>query len=208
VAVTFDDGLESILDNVLPELRMRSIPVTLFAVPDALGRNRAWEHRGGDDTRNERVMSREQLARLPSELVTIGSHSLTHAFLPTTDEKQLERELAGSRAELEKILDRPVKLFSFPYGGFNEQVIEGCRNAGYERVFTALPFRAFSRPGEFVTGRVGTAPTDWTIEFRLKLVGAYRWLPYAFLWKRRVLSVVRGRRGKSPGLKVSQKKVA
>jgi peptidoglycan/xylan/chitin deacetylase (PgdA/CDA1 family) len=208
VAVTFDDGLESILDNVLPELRMRSIPVTLFAVPDALGRNRAWEHRGGDDTRNERVMSREQLRRLPSELVTIGSHSLTHAFLPTTDEKQLERELAGSRVELEEILDRPVKLFSFPYGGFNEQVIEGCRNAGYERVFTALPFRAFSKPGEFVTGRVGTAATDWPIEFRLKLVGAYRWLPYAFVWKRRVLSVVGGRGRKSLKLKVSQKKVA
>jgi hypothetical protein len=56
-----------------------------------------------------------------------------------------------------------------------------------------LPVLAFLEPKEFVTGRVGVSPTDWPMEFRLKLAGAYRWLPYAFAWKRRILSLVHAR---------------
>lgn len=191
-AITFDDGLESIIENALPELKKRSIPSTLFIVTETLGQDRAWEHLGGDDTRNQRVMSEEQLRRLPSELVTIGSHSMTHPQLPKIDKQQVRQELAGSRVKLEKMLGRKVKLFSFPYGASNESVIDACRESGYTRVFTALPVLAFQKPDEFVTGRVGAHPLDWPLEFRLKLAGAYRWLPYAYALKRRIRSIGRG----------------
>src|ERR1700737_1060186 len=54
--VTFDDGLENIIENALPELKKRGIPATLFIVTDTLGQNRAWEHPGGEETRNEKGM--------------------------------------------------------------------------------------------------------------------------------------------------------
>ena len=38
-AVTFDDGLENIIVNALPELEKRKIPSTLFIVTEALGTN-------------------------------------------------------------------------------------------------------------------------------------------------------------------------
>ena len=44
VAVTFDDGLEDIIDNALPELRMRGIPCTVFIITEKLGCMRSWEH--------------------------------------------------------------------------------------------------------------------------------------------------------------------
>jgi peptidoglycan/xylan/chitin deacetylase (PgdA/CDA1 family) len=207
-AVTFDDGLESIIDNALPVLKEKGIPVTLFIVTDILGRNRDWEHRGGDDTRHERVMSEEQLRKLPSELVAIGSHTMTHPFLPSLECAQLQQELTGSRLKLERMLDRRVTLLSFPYGAFDDRIIEDCREAGYERVFTALPVFGLTTPGEFVTGRVGVAPGEWPIEFRLKLAGAYRWLPYAYSLKRRVLSVVRGQAAQRVEKKVGEKRVA
>jgi peptidoglycan/xylan/chitin deacetylase (PgdA/CDA1 family) len=203
-ALTFDDGLENIIENALPELKKRGIPSTLFIVTDTLGQNRTWEHLGGDDTRNEKVMSEEQLRRLPSELVTIGSHTMTHPLLPKIDKRQVIQELLGSRVKLEKMLEREVKLFSFPYGESNESVIEACRESGYGRVFTALPVFAFTKPSEFVTGRVGTSPLDWPIEFRLKLAGAYRWLPYAFSLKRRIRSI--GRRGGRKPLPLKEEK--
>jgi peptidoglycan/xylan/chitin deacetylase (PgdA/CDA1 family) len=207
-AVTFDDGFQNIVDNALPELQKRGIPSTLFVVTESLGGNRGWEHRGGDDTRQEKVMSVEQLRQLSPELVTIGSHTMTHPLLPSLDRSQLQQELAGSRRKLEQILNREVNLLSFPYGGFNDTVVNSCREAGYARVFTALPVFAFSQPREFVTGRVGAAPTDWPIEFRLKLAGAFRWLPYAYAWKRRVLSVLRGRAVKPVQLKTGEKIIA
>lgn len=206
--VTFDDGFQNIVDNALPELSKRGIPATLFVVTESLGGNRGWEHLGGDDTRQEKVMSAEQLRELSPELVTIGSHTMTHPLLPSIEKSQVQQELSGSRMKLKQILNREVSLLSFPYGGFNDTVIEDCREAGYERVFTALPVFAFSQPGEFVTGRVGTAPTDWPIEFRLKLAGAFRWLPYAYALKRRILSVLRGRALKRVQLETGEKRIA
>jgi peptidoglycan/xylan/chitin deacetylase (PgdA/CDA1 family) len=184
-AITFDDGIENIVENALPELRKRNIPATIFVVSDMLGGSPGWEYRGANSTLQEKAMSEAQLRELPTDLVTIGSHTATHPFLPLiTDEALLHNELYGSRIKLEKILGREVRLFSSPYGEFNERVLVACREAGYERLFSALPFLALQTPNEFICGRVGAAPTDWPIEFRLKLAGAYRWVPYAYKLKR------------------------
>lgn len=195
-AVTFDDGLQNIVDNALPELSKRGIPATLFIVTEVLGGNPSWEYFGGDDPTLQRAMTEEQLEKLPSALVTIGSHSMNHPVLPRIAKEQLQQELTGSRSKLEGILKREVKLFSFPYGAFSDRVVGACREAGYERVFTALPVLAMTGPDEFVSGRVGVTAREWPIEFRLKLAGAYRWLPYAFSMKRKLLGLI-GRRNAS-----------
>ena len=83
-------------------------------------------------------------------------------------------------------MSREIRLFSFPYGAENDRLVDLCREAGYERVFTILPRLALLDPQEYVTGRVVVDPTDWPLEFRLKLLGAYRWLPRAFAWKRKL----------------------
>ncbi len=204
-AVTFDDGFQNIVDNALPELKKRGIPSTLFVVTEALGTARAWEHRGGDDTRDEQVMSAEQMCKLPADLVTIGSHTMNHLYLPTASDEQRAQELLGSRVKLEKLLGRDVRLFSFPYGAFNEETLQACRKAGYDRVFTALPVFAFSGSREFVSGRVGTAPTDWPLEFRLKLAGAYRWLPKAYSLKRQLRAALGAGKKSSVQMKTSRR---
>ena len=81
-------------------------------------------------------------------------------------------------------------MFSFPYGAFSEDLLTYCKDAGYTRVFTILPVLAFSAPGEFVSGRVQVDATDWPLEFRLKMAGSYRWLPYAFRVKSALFKVL------------------
>src|SRR5579872_90201 len=193
-AVTFDDGLENVIHNAIPELITRNIPATLFIVTDVLGGNPKWEYFGGDDPSQERAMTAEQLASITSDLITIGSHTMTHPVLTTLDKDLQLRELAGSKSRLEHISSKPITLFSFPYGAFDDTAVQSCREAGYSRVFTALPVFAFAENREFVTGRVGVTTEDWPIEFRLKITGAYRWLPYAFKLKRNLISVLKGRK--------------
>jgi len=180
--ITFDDGFEDFVDVALPELVKRTIPVTVFVLAGALGKT------FGPHGEGKRVMSARQVVDLPSHLVTIGSHTLTHPFLPSLSEREAQFEIAQSRTQIEHMLNRPVLLFSFPFGGFNERLVELCREAGYERVFTTLPGFAFENPDEFVVGRVRVDPGDWPLEFRLKLAGAYHWLPWAFALKRRLRS--------------------
>lgn len=206
--ITFDDGLESVFENALPELRKRGIPATLFIVTDVLGGYPNWEYFDTPDPSADRVMSVQQLQEIPSDLVTIGSHTMTHPVLPSVDDERLWRELLGSREKLERIVNREIRLFSFPYGAFDQKVVERCREARYDRVFSALPVLAFTDPQEFVTGRVGVNPTDWPIEFRLKLAGAYRWLPYAFTLKRKIRSVLSRRASQGVALKTEEKRVA
>lgn len=191
VVVTFDDGLESLLENAIPELKLRGIPSAIFVVTEIMGGYANWKDMGASDAVGQKAMSERQLQRLSDELIIIGSHSMTHPVLPSVDKVTLQRELAGSRLRLEEILERNVRLFSCPYGACDSSVVKGCREAGYDRVFTGLPESAFLDPNEFVTGRVRTTPVDWPLEFRLKVAGAYRWLPKAIAWKGTLVSLIR-----------------
>ena len=185
--VTFDDAYKNILVNALPAMKTRGIPLAVFVVPDMLGITPSLSDTSTASPDERRVMSVKDLQGLVSDLITIGSHSLTHPHLTMLTQEEAMHELTESRCVLEKLLQRPVKLFCFPYGACNEELFSLCRKAGYDRVFTTVPKYAFSDPAEFVTGRVRVDPTDWRLEFRLKLLGAYRWLPVAWTIKRRIL---------------------
>lgn len=191
VAVTFDDGLESFVDNALPELRQRMIPATIFIVVQSLGKSPIWMPAPANALNGDLVMSAEQLRELPSDFVTIGSHTLTHPYLRKLDPVDARREICNSRTQLGDILGKEVSLFSFPYGDFNEELVQQCRDGGYDRVFTTLPHLVLAHSREFAVGRVRVDPTDWQLEFCLKVLGAYQWLPKAFAWKNRLKSAIR-----------------
>jgi len=175
-AVTFDDGFVSVLENALPELELRNIPATLFVPTGSLGKSPAWV-RAGSPARRQRVLSAEKLADLKDHrLLTIGSHSISHPNFLQLSLAQVRRELEQSKAQLEAILGHKVGLFSFPHGACDSQTIALARAAGYDRVFTISSSNAFIGPDNFVVGRVLVDPADWPLEFRLKVLGAYRWL--------------------------------
>ena len=179
VAITFDDANANIIVNALPTLRRRGIPAMIFVISDRLGVIPDWENFGPDYTPEERTMTAEQLKALPTEGLHFGSHTRTHPVLTKLDESKARDELINSRRELETLLGRAIEAFSFPYGAYNGRLIQLCREAGYERVFTTDPVFAFQRKDDFVVGRVAAEPTDGGLEFRLKMAGAYRWVKAA-----------------------------
>jgi peptidoglycan/xylan/chitin deacetylase (PgdA/CDA1 family) len=179
-AVTFDDGYLSTFENAAPELERLGIPATVFVVSDFLGQRLKSDP-------SERLMTSEELRRMASDLIAIGSHTASHTRMSAVDENQGRDELQRSRRTFEQILGRDITLFCFPFGSYNSEALQWCAEAGYQRVFTCDPTLAFRAPDEFVTGRVAVEPTDWPLEFHLKLMGAYRWLPAAFALKSRIL---------------------
>lgn len=185
-AVTFDDGFVSVIQNALPELESRGIPATLFVPTNSMGQRPLWVTAASAPARKERVLSAQELKNLNGAgLMAIGSHSVNHPnFLKSTPD-QVRAELFESKSTLETVLGREVTLFSFPHGAHDEQAVAQARAAGYRRVFTILPRTAFVPAQEFVTGRTLADPSDWPLEFLLKLRGAYRWLCLASALKHR-----------------------
>jgi peptidoglycan/xylan/chitin deacetylase (PgdA/CDA1 family) len=187
-AVTFDDGFVSVIQNALPELQDRSIPATIFVPTGSLGRSPLWITDPSSPSRKETVLSAEELKGLNgTNLLTIGSHSVNHPNFLKSEPAQARAELVESKSTLEQILGSEVVLFSFPHGAHNEPLLQQAKEAGYRRVFTIEPTPAFRRTNEFAVGRTLVDPSDWSPEFRLKLLGAYRWLAPVSAWKARRL---------------------
>lgn len=190
--VTFDDAFMSVVENALPELHARRIPCTIFVPTASIGKRPLWIGASHEDA-TERVASEDVLRTISaSPFVRIGSHSVSHPDFRKLDDGQAVEELAKSKAELERIIGRDVTSFSFPHGAHTQNSVNLAKECGYQRVFTIEPVRLGDPRGEFVIGRVRVEPLDWPIEFRLKALGAYRWLVSASALKRRLFGMWRG----------------
>jgi peptidoglycan/xylan/chitin deacetylase (PgdA/CDA1 family) len=176
VAVTFDDGYVSVIENALPELQQRGIPATFFVPTGSWGERPGWIKSPGHPFWQERVMSREELQRLAAEpLVTIGSHTVLHPNLLQVSAREATRELVESKAGLESLLGRPIEWFSFPHGAHDASLVRLALEAGYRRLFSIEPTLVDPLQPGVVNGRVAVDPDDWPLEFFLKIHGAYRW---------------------------------
>lgn len=191
VAVTADDAFCSFTENALPELCQRGIPVTVFVPTGYVGRKSAWDDHGGENRVGELVVAAEELRRVARwETVDFGSHCVSHPDLPQLSEAEAARELRESKSGLEAMVGRNVVGLSFPYGSYGTRELKLAAEAGYEFYFDSTPQSVSSTMQGGLVGRVSVQPTDWDIEFRLKLLGAYRWVRWASAAKRRVLSLL------------------
>jgi len=188
-AITFDDAFRSVRTNAVPELLSRRFPATIFVPIDCLGKEPGWEMTNGVA---DQVMTWDELRSLPDG-IELGSHSLSHPHLTRIDSARLRDEVTTSRHKLANLQGSEVSLLAFPYGEYDDRVVDACRRAGYERVFGIDPCPADPGGRDFVRGRVPVDPSDGPLMFYLKARGAYGWMIHASTAKRR-LSRWRGSR--------------
>jgi peptidoglycan/xylan/chitin deacetylase (PgdA/CDA1 family) len=85
-----------------------------------------------------------ELRALDPALVSVGSHTLTHAILTKLDAARMEHEVAASRSLLEERLQRPAPAFAYPNGDVDAAVHE-CVARHYACAVTA--HEGFVEPG-------------------------------------------------------------
>jgi peptidoglycan/xylan/chitin deacetylase (PgdA/CDA1 family) len=137
VALTFDDGYESVYTQVFPEMSERGITGTVFPVVGSIGRDNRWDVRLS--LRRFRHLSWEHLSELSRAGFEIGSHTMTHRDLTRLDPRTLAGELRDSRRMLEDRLGTGVRSVAFPFGRHNPRVIGEALEAGYSCGFTSCP---------------------------------------------------------------------
>ena len=75
-----------------------------------------------------------QLARRPGHAV--GAHTVRHLMLPSQPSDVQRAEMAESKATLEALVDADVSAFAYPFGAFDDAVIENVRTTGFRAAVT------------------------------------------------------------------------
>lgn len=148
----------------------RALRDTLWALDDrereeTLTQLREWSGVGPSPVHD--TMDAEELEQLVhDDLVEIGAHSITHPRLPALSRKRQLEEIQGSMGRLSELLDRPVRLFSYPFGAHDRGSAEVVRAAGASCGCTSAPewMDASTDPYRFPRMHVGNWSADELME--------------------------------------------
>ena len=161
VVITFDDGCETDLLAAAPVLQLLKFGATFYTTCGWVGR-RAY-------------LSRQQLRELSDLGFEIGSHSMSHAYLPDVNDAELRHEVSDSKSWLEDVVGLPVKHFSCPGGRFDRRVKSVVEEAGYCSLATSRP-RANSRATDvYELGRAAVVRNTTIQQFEALYKGEGLW---------------------------------
>ena len=183
VAITFDDAFDSVARNAVPVLQVRGLRATIFAPSGWLGQKPGWAMESQHD-RAETVMTAGALRAIQSPLLRIGSHSVDHVQMAALALDEVARQAALSRSMLEEVCGKPVDEFAFPYGGLDDAAVQAVAAAGYRKAYSVMPERIDTGHAAILRGRTAVEPSDPDRLFRLKMNGAFCWMPLASRLKR------------------------
>jgi peptidoglycan/xylan/chitin deacetylase (PgdA/CDA1 family) len=130
LAISFDDGLKSVLTNAAPILEERGIPFAVFPVSNWSDMKPAWCP--------ERVLTWGELELLLKRGAELGSHSVSHPDFAKIGHQQRLDELAQSRDVIRQRLGFAPESFAIPFGqsgNWPEPCAEAARRAGYSIVY-------------------------------------------------------------------------
>lgn len=137
VTTSWDDGDRADL-KLAEALRSRGIAGTFYVPTKPYGGRPALSHA---DLRN-----------LSSEGFEIGAHGVTHKLLWRLPAEELAAEINPCKPTLEDILGKEVRMFCYPCGRYDSNVIRALKRAGYRgartvrMLSTRLEFNSFEMP--------------------------------------------------------------
>lgn len=101
IYITFDDCFKEVYTEVYPYLKKNKIPFCIFVTTNYLDK--------------KDYLTKDMLKELAQdELCTIGAHTVSHPLLRYS--KKYKEELLNSKKELEKIINKKIYYFAYPYG--------------------------------------------------------------------------------------------
>ncbi len=163
VVVTFDDGLKDNYINAFPVLSKYNIPATIFLITDYMGTRPTY-------------LNWDQVRLMAENGIDFGGHTRSNVYLPTVKNPGLLRdEIAGCKEDIELNTGMAAQYFCYPTGGFNEEIKEVVRKAGYKGACTTNRGYDKSNLDIYELNRVKITNSDTTkpFSYRAKLSGYY-----------------------------------
>lgn len=125
VALTFDDGERSVIQQAQPLMEDRGLTGALFMTSDWIG--------------SEGYLNAAELRALQGQGWTVGAHGATHRYLSDLSDAALDEELARSRDALDGVLGRSAGTLhmSLPGGRADRRVVAAVKRAGFGSLSTS-----------------------------------------------------------------------
>jgi peptidoglycan/xylan/chitin deacetylase (PgdA/CDA1 family) len=130
---------------------------------------REWASIPDEARPTHRSLNEGQLAALAAGgLVDIGAHTVTHPLLPAQPCELQREEIINSRSQLEKIIQRPVEHFAYPYGEYDQTTVKILHEAGFASACTTVDRAMTRRTKTYEIPRVPVQ--NWSGEKFLEIV--------------------------------------
>jgi peptidoglycan/xylan/chitin deacetylase (PgdA/CDA1 family) len=122
IIISVDDGYVDDVRAILPELRRLGMVATFFVITGRMT--------------EPGFLTADQIRELDRAGMDIGDHTAHHVDLRLLTASELQSETAGSRQVLQSVLGHPVYYFAYPFGAYNDTVVQGLRAAGFTMAYT------------------------------------------------------------------------
>jgi peptidoglycan/xylan/chitin deacetylase (PgdA/CDA1 family) len=136
LAITFDDGYEGIYTYAYPILKEFKFTAIIFVTTGYIGRRNKWDKSPGPRFKH---LDWGQIREMADGGIQFGSHGVNHSFLTKQNDSVAKYEIEASKKVLEDGLGQPVDFFSYPYGDYDERIINFVRESGYKAAFSLRP---------------------------------------------------------------------
>ena len=172
-SIVFDDGYVGVHDLALTVLAQYRIPITLFLATEWIGRASF----PGSAPRWGRPLSWTEVGDLIRETgCTVGSHGHSHRVLARLSAEEIRSELKTSKTAIEDRLQRPCRLFAYPYGGrgtFDARTRQLLSEEGFTTACTTVWGRCRAGTDPFSVPRMRVSWCDTRRELKKSLAGCY-----------------------------------
>jgi peptidoglycan/xylan/chitin deacetylase (PgdA/CDA1 family) len=124
------------------------------------------------------ILDWDELAALAAEGVAIGPHTRHHPILSQATPERVRAEVAGSWADLQARIPRPLPIFCYPNGkphAIGPVAVRAVREAGLVGACTMVAgLNVIGRTDPYLLFRVGMEAGESLRRFAFKLTGAAR----------------------------------
>jgi peptidoglycan/xylan/chitin deacetylase (PgdA/CDA1 family) len=122
VIISLDDGYVDDVRTVLPDLERWHMVATFFVITGRMT--------------EPGFLTADQIRQLDQAGMDIGDHTAHHVDLRAITPSELQIETAGSRHTLDAVLGHPVYYFAYPFGAYNDAVVQAVKAAGFTMAYT------------------------------------------------------------------------
>jgi peptidoglycan/xylan/chitin deacetylase (PgdA/CDA1 family) len=182
--ITFDDGTRDNYLVAFPILNEFKFSGVFFLVTDYINETKvfSWltpeEHAIASSQDNQeywRSLNNNDILEMSAEGACFGSHTKSHCNLTSLESNERIHELEDSKMYLEKLLNKQVKCFAYPYGKMNKAIQRSVQKSGYKSAVSLIPGSNTVHTNPYALRRILIYGQDSLSTFKRKVEGYYDW---------------------------------